>query len=262
MPTLNVRRKNALSKILLYTTKAAAGGLALSLRYNNAVYYAKLDNVGAANDSGLRVRMGGKVYQVSTHQIIPYTQNLITATSSIQIPFGITKIRVSAIGGGGAAGHSARTDWNYTWTNKNPASAYGAWPGGAGQTISGLVLGVTPGAALGIAIGKGAAAGKYFYPASVDSGQTVIPAGGGTTTVSQSGAQLIQALGGHTSFSIAAKGVLRFQNNSILFSGPGFKPPGSSKYYGAGGAVTELMDAYGKAGGDGCALIEWGVGIE
>jgi len=110
---LYYRRGGTTYSIDLYTTTAEVGSEYLSLRDGSTTVYAKIDTVGSANESYLRVRKSG------------VTKSLLnTITSALSLS--PTTISTNYIGGTSSVAVTSAAAWtsssNQTWLTASPSS--------------------------------------------------------------------------------------------------------------------------------------------
>lgn len=147
------------------------------------------------------------VYKECWRSSTPAGEIVITTSGTWEVPDGVKKVDIFAVGGGGGAGgehylnvynHSP----DYTASAQNTFENYGC-NGGYGYTNTLLNCDVTPGETLSVIIGAGGTAGESHLTSAengnvtYEQGSTTTQGGnGGTTSVLREGVSIISANGG------------------------------------------------------------------
>lgn len=175
-------------------------------------------------------------------------QQIFTSSGTFTIPSGVSRVKVTVVGGGGGSGSAT-----------NSASA----GGGSGATCIKYLTGLTPGNTLTVTVGAGGGAGSTGGTSSVASGTqtiTTLSAGGGSGTAAAasytSGGNGGSASGGDIN-TAGAPGV--WSNFTYITLGVG----GIStlgKSYGSGGNGVynnNCATSSGNPGSQGIVIFEW-----
>lgn len=220
---LYIRKNGVVTAINLYSTTAEINGSNyLTLRVDGALAYAKLDTVGAVNTTPLRVRKNGVVYQVSSSAVVPYATVQFTASGTFTVPLGVTRLKVTAIGGGGGGGGADNDGY------------------GTGGTIGNYVVStitVTALASYAVVVGEGGA-GSAYSPRS--------PKPGSNGSASSFGGTLVTVAGGTGS------------GNKVYPANMGVQSPYSPYGDSGRGGTTNNGPLNGVAGNAGMVLVEYG----
>ena len=166
------------------------------------------------------------------------------------IPAGVTKLKVTVVGGGGGGGTATATAGN--------SVAGGA--GGGGCTAIKWLSGLTPGQTLNVTIGGGGAPGTAGSQSSVASGTATITTisanGGGAGTTISSGGNIAGASGSGSSTSAGAD-ITYGGNDGLAFSessgANAFSIGGSSAFGGGASKQSSGAGVNGKSYGGGAS---------
>lgn len=170
------------------------------------------------------------IYKQCWQNSIPAGEAVITTSGTWEVPEGVKKIDIFAVGGGGGAGgryllsifnHSP----DYSYTQIMSIENYGC-NGGYGYTNTLLNCNVTPGEALSIVIGAGGTSGESFLT-TAENGNVTYTSGtrttkggnGGTTSVLRDGGTLVSASGGNGGNAATSDSVKEYQYGYVGASG-------------------------------------------
>ncbi|SEP36868.1 glycine-rich domain-containing protein [Propionispora vibrioides] len=253
---LHIRKNNIITDICLYTTTSEVGSDYVILNINGNIVYAKLGSTTDANASPLRIRKSSSVYAVLTQATPPYgsISYTVAGTYTFTTSGGVTKIKITLVGGGGAADDYWEEDNKEGYIDPNYSCGGG---GGSGYFSTGI-YDVTPNTSYIVTVGAGAGINsnyKQTYGKSSSVGNIVSVNGGQTGS---RGSNTDGGIGGVN----GTKGDI---NQLPMKGGTGGVPPAPYAPYGKGGNGGEPAGyggAKATAGVNGMVKIEWGIGIQ
>lgn len=185
---------------------------------------------------------------------------VFAASGTWNVPAGVSKCRVTVIGGGGGGGSG--------WSDGN-GNISGAGGAGGGSVVA--IVAVTPGQAMPIVVGAGGAGGARNSgggaPPTAGAGGTSsamgVSAAGGGGSNNGSGPGGSGALGGAAGYVVTGgTGALGGLNvgpaaggSTLLGNGASYTTPGG---YGAGGSASQWYEGVGgRAGAPGVVIVEY-----
>ncbi len=208
-------------------------------------------------------KANGQALQAAAYSGITGVVDIRTASATITIPAGATKLKVTLVGGGGGGGGNVGT----SVVCCVPLSSAGGGGGLAGALVK-YLSGLTAGNTLTLTIGAAGAASVSGNHAGGDGGDTTLASGTQSITTLTAGKGTAGS-GGTTGVNGTAgtpgggtNGDLNF-TASATTTGLGFGQVGASSgaagvnYGGAGAAASGASPGAGGAGTAGCAILEW-----
>lgn len=247
---LHYKINGVTDEIKCYTTLTEVQNQGIPVKVGGVAGYAKYGPASDANASrGNYKPPGGTAQRILKQAQVPYGSQMYTSagTFTFTVPAGVTKLRITARGGGGGGGCGDR---GYNSIDYMTDSTGGA--GGSGGSAKNRIINVSSGATYSITIGVGGNGGTHPNPA--DKGKT-----GGSTIF---GTLLTVTGGGGGSAAIVG------QDETVGARGANGTP--SDDYavltpYGTGGAGGTSSKSNpmppGSKGNGGAMKIEWGGSI-
>jgi len=121
----------------IYSTPGEASNNAMRVSVDGVAGYVALGSTGDARRTNGRVKKSnGTTYAVLTDGTPAYAYRLLTANGSFTVPTGVTKLRVTCVGGG-AGGH---IHWCYRYADSD-AGTFTSYGFAGGNTVFGSVTG-------------------------------------------------------------------------------------------------------------------------
>lgn len=191
------------------------------------------------------------VNKVSLVQTGYTTMRTFTSSTSWAVPIGVTKVKVTVVGGGGNGGDAS------TASVGNYVELVAAGGGGGGGTAIKIITGLTPGQIIPITVGNASETSSFGAYCYATGGASAAAANGVTGPTLTDGANGGIGVGGDLNIPGGRGQDPELAGNFILYRQAGnlgggtFLAPYNSTGYGAGGAGRMVLSAESQIGGPG-----------